>query len=554
MDALTDPEIEEIWVMKSAQTGWTEILGNTIGYFIDGDPSPMLLIQPTLEMAEAYSKDRLAPMLRDTPCLQGKVRDARARDSGNTLLHKVFPGGHITMAGANSPAGLASRPIRILLCDEIDRFPESAGAEGDPVKLASKRTTTFWNRKKLFGSTPTVKGASRIEKGFNATDQRRYWVPCPHCMGFQVLVFSNIKWPKGKPEEAYYLCAHCAAVIVDNDKHQMLMAGEWRASREAKGRAGFHIWEAYSPWVTFAQIAQAFMESKDDPLLFKTFVNTSLGETWEVKGEQPEWIALQQREEPYQPMTCPADALFLTAGIDVQSDKIFVVIVAWGKGEESWRIGFHTIHGDTSAYPSNAWDDLSELLALPIEHELGVRVRIESAAIDSGHRTQCVYNFARENLSLVIPVKGQSVSGKVVLGQPTPQDISYQGRKIKNGVQLWPVGSDTAKDAIYARLKITDGPGRYHFPAGMGEEYYHQLTAEKKIAKTRRGKIYYEWVVTGENHALDCEVYAYAAALRAGLTRMNWDARRQMILGAKAGAKASASPSASRRIISRGVQ
>lgn len=554
MDALTDPEIEEIWVMKSAQTGWTEILGNTIGYFIDGDPSPMLLIQPTLEMAEAYSKDRIAPMLRDTPCLIGKVKDARTRDSGNTLLHKVFPGGHITMAGANSPAGLASRPIRILLCDEIDRFPESAGAEGDPVKLASKRTTTFWNRKKLFGSTPTVKGASRIEKGFNATDQRRYWVPCPHCMGFQVLVFANIKWPKGKPEEAYYICAHCAAVIVDNDKHQMLMAGEWRASREAKGRAGFHVWEAYSPWVTFAQIAVAFWESKDDPPLFKTFVNTSLGETWEEKGEQPEWLAMQQRAATYQPMMVPSNGLLITAGADVQGDKIFVVLVAWGKGEESWRVGFHAIHGDTSAYPAEAWEELLELLTLPIHHESGVQMRIECAAIDSGHRTQCVYNFARDNLSLVIPVKGQSVAGKAVLGKPTPQDVSYRGRKIENGVQLWPVGVDVAKNTIYSRLKLLSGPGAFHFPQGLEDDYYKQLTAEKKVERKSNGNTHYEWVKTGENHALDCEVYAYAAALRSGLTRMNWEARKQAVLGAKAGARAQQGSAAGRRILSKGIQ
>lgn len=554
MDAISDPEIEEIWLMKSAQTGATEFLGNAIGYHIDADPAPILLIQPTLEMAEAWSKDRLAPMLRDTPVLRGKVKDARTRDSGNTLLHKSFPSGHITMAGANSPAGLASRPIRILLCDEVDRFPVSAGQEGDPIKLAAKRTTTFWNRKKIFVSTPTIKDQSRIEKGFLESDQRYYWVPCIHCQGFQTLIFANIRWPKNKPDEAYYLCAHCGGVILDRDKHPMLLLGQWRASRETRKRAGFHIWEAYSPWVTFSQIAQSFLDSRSDPEQFKTWVNTSLGETWEEKGEQPEWLALQQRAATYQQMTVPSNGLLITAGVDVQGDKIFVVLVAWGQGEESWRIGFHTIHGDTSAYPADAWEELLELLTLPIHHESGVKMRIECAAIDTGHRTQCVYNFARENLSLVIPVKGQSVAGKAVLGKPTPQELSYRGIKIKNGVELWPVGVDVAKSTIYSRLKLLSGPGSFHFPQGLEDDYYKQLTAEKRIERKRNGNKYYEWVRTGENHALDCEVYAYAAALRAGLTRMNWEARKQAVLGAKAGARAQQGSAAGRRILSKGIQ
>jgi len=551
MDATTDPTISEIWVMKSAQIGWTEILNNVIGYHIDQDPSPILLIQPTLEMGEAWSKDRLAPMLRDTQTLRGKVKDARSRDSGNSLLHKSFPGGHITIAGANSPAGLASRPIRIFLCDEVDRFPASAGTEGDPIKLGAKRTTTFWNRKKLMGSTPTTKGMSRIEAGFETSDKRYYWVPCPHCNGYQTLKWSNVIWPPESPPDAYYRCDHCAAVITDTDKPAMLSAGEWRASRTTKGIAGFHISEIYSPWVTFGEMAVSFLDSIKLPETHKTWINTSLGEVWEVKGEQPEWKALQLRADDYQQMVCPPEGLLVTAGVDVQDNRIICVLVALGEGEESWRLGYHVIYGDTSAYPSEAWDDLAELLSLPIQSEHAVPLRIESTAIDSGHQTQCVYNFVRDHGSHVIAVKGQSVSGKAILGQPTLQEVSWQGKKIKNGVQLWPVGVDSAKELIYNRLKIESGPGCFHFPHGMDEAYYKQLTAEKKLTKYKRGKAYFEWVKTGENHALDCEVYAYAAALRAGLIRMNWAARRQTVLGAKSGARAP-SPTG-RRIISRGI-
>ena len=186
-------------------------------------------------MAGAFSKDRMAPMLRDTPALRGLVKDARARDSGNTMLHKTFPGGHITMTGANSPAGLASRPIRIVLCDEIDRYPESAGTEGDPVSLARKRTATFWNSKLVLTSTPTIKDLSRIEQAYLASDQRRYWVPCPDCGEFQVLKWANVRWDEGKPETAHYVCEHCGSCLDEQHKTTMLQAGEWRADATFKG-------------------------------------------------------------------------------------------------------------------------------------------------------------------------------------------------------------------------------------------------------------------------------------------------------------------------------
>lgn len=241
MDSLNDPLIDTVVVMKSSQVGWTEILNNVAGYYIDQDPSPILAVQPTVDMGKAWSKDRFSPMLRDTPCLRGKVRDARVRDSGNTVLHKTFPGGHITIGGANSPAGLASRPIRIVLGDEIDRWPHSAGTEGDPWKLACKRTTTYWNRKKIVGSTPTIKGFSRIESLFEESDQRRYYVPCPHCDEFQVMKWAQVQWPEGQPQDACYYCEVCGGEITDTDKLAMIRLGEWRAESESRGVAGFHL-------------------------------------------------------------------------------------------------------------------------------------------------------------------------------------------------------------------------------------------------------------------------------------------------------------------------
>lgn len=256
MDAISDPSVSEVVVMSSAQVGKTELLLNLIGYNIHQDPSPILLVQPTQEMAEAFSKDRLAPMLRDTPALQGKVADARSRDSNNTTRHKTFPGGHITMVGANSPAGLASRPIRDVFLDEVDRYPLSAGKEGDPVDLARKRTTTFWNRKVIMVSTPVTKGASIIEEAYQASDQRRYYVPCPECEHEQILLWEGVHWPhtvdeKGKkiyrPEEAEYACENCGVLWNDNARHKAVKAGRWVAERPDIPIAGFWINALYSP-------------------------------------------------------------------------------------------------------------------------------------------------------------------------------------------------------------------------------------------------------------------------------------------------------------------
>ncbi len=262
-----DATIETVVVMSSAQIGKTEIINNVVGYHIHLDPSPILLLQPTLEMAEAWSKDRFAPMLRDTEALRGLVKDPRARDSGNTLLHKRFPGGHITMAGANSPSSLASRPIRLVLCDEVDRYPASAGTEGDPVSLAKKRSTTFWNRKLLLTSTPTIKGASRIEAAFEQSDQRRFHVPCLHCGEYQALTWHQVKWEsdseRHRVETAHYECGQCGAALYDSDKPEMLSAGIWIATAPFTGTAGFHISELYSPWVTLAADRRGILKGQE---------------------------------------------------------------------------------------------------------------------------------------------------------------------------------------------------------------------------------------------------------------------------------------------------
>ena len=241
MDVVLDRDIETIVLMSSSQIGKTEILNNILGYYISQDPCPVLVMQPTLEMARTWSKDRLNPMLKSSKVLKGKVKEPRAKDSENTVLHKKFDGGFIAVVGANSASGLASRPVRILLADEIDRFPLSAGAEGDPVSLALKRTTTFWNRKIVMASTPTIDGLSRIQTAWNQSDQRHYWVPCPECNEMQVLEWANVKWEEDKPETAKYVCVHCGSLLEEKHKITMIRNGEWRAEGETKKPAGLHI-------------------------------------------------------------------------------------------------------------------------------------------------------------------------------------------------------------------------------------------------------------------------------------------------------------------------
>jgi phage terminase large subunit GpA-like protein len=564
MDACSDPTIESVVFMSSAQVGKTTILKAVIGYYIDQDPSIILVIYPTLELAEAFSKDRLAPMIRDTPCLRDKVADPKARDSGNTLLHKNFPAGRITIVGANSPAGLAARPIRVVLVDEASRCARSAGTEGDPIALGFKRTRTFWNRKKVMCSTPTIRGECRIEAAYQATDQRRYFVPCPQCYEYQILEWRNVSWPKGKPAEAIYKCPHCGHEISDQEKQLMLHSGEWRPTAEGpEGAAGFHLNELYSPWSTCGEIASGLVEAKKGGReTLQTWVNTSLGETWEEdQGERPDWASLQARAEPYHVLTVPAGGLFLTAGVDVQDDRLAVVIVAWGRGEESWRVYWGELYGDPSQ-PGGVWAQLDDLLTRGYEHESGALLHVTGAAVDSGHHTHHVYNYCRSRAPRVVAVKGMGQLGRPIITRPSAQDVQYKGTIIKNGVMLWPVGTDGAKRQIYHRLKITEpGPGCMHFPIGLPEEYYEQLTAEKLVPRAKHGVPYTEWIqLRTRNEAIDCEVYAYAAAIRAGMGRLDWG-RLEQGLALRAGTDAPAPTVAppvmaqpsGRRVRSRGI-
>ena len=387
MDAISDGAVESVVIMSS-QPRWARARrwATAVGYYIDQDPAPIMLVMPTERDAEAWSKDRFSPMARDTPCLAGKISDPKSRDGSNKILHKRFPGGHLTIVGANAPSGLASRPIRILLCDEVDRYPFSAGAEGDPVNLAKKRTVTFWNRKIVLVSTPTIRGLSRIETAYAESDQRQYWVPCPACGAHQVLVWGQVRWDSAaggirgehRPETARYHCVACDAAWSDALRWAAIRRGEWRARAPFRGIAGFHLNEIYSSWVRLEAMVRAFLSARaggDEAM--KTFVNTSLGETWMESGEAPDWRRLYDRRERWPAGTVPEGGLILTAGADVQKDRIEVDVWAWGRGLESWLVDHVVIEGGPES--EAAWAALATLLGPNLAARAGRRAAARPA-------------------------------------------------------------------------------------------------------------------------------------------------------------------------------
>lgn len=514
MDAISDPSTHTIVLMKPAQIVGTEITLNAIGYFIDQDPSSILIVQPTLEISDWWSKRRLTPMLRDTPALRGKVREIRARHSDNTIREKAFDGGSLTITGANSPSGLASRPIRIVINDDTDRFPASAGSEGSPIDLSVKRSTTFWNRKHIQVSSPGRKDISNIEPAYESSDMRRCHVPCPYCDHFQVLVWGQVQWPKetvkGKevhqPKLAVYICKKCGGEITDADKPEMLRRHRWIPEKEFDGVAGFHLNEIYSPWVTFAEMAANFLKAKKLPDTLQTFVNTSLAQTWEDKGESVEDETLYGRCEVYD--VIPQAGMVLTAGVDVQDNRLECEVVAWGEDEENWGVEYAVLWGDPRT--DQVWHDLDGWLLREFEHESGHRMRVSACAIDSGFLSDEVYAYTGNKWHRrIISTKGYATHGRPLLSKPSRNNM-YKAR-------VFPIGTSTAKDVLYGRLAIQKpGPGYCHFPTTYDQEYFDQLTAEKAVKVWRSGRATRTWVLKSKhrrNEALDIRILNSIARL-----------------------------------------
>ncbi len=513
--------------MAGAQLGKTEGGANWLGYVIDHAPGPMLMVQPTVDMAKRLSKQRLESLITETPVLSEKIAPARSRDSGNTMFSKEFPGGMMILTGANSATGLRSTPCRYIFLDEVDAFPSDVDGEGDPVTLAERRSTTFSRRKIFMTSTPTVKDFSRIEAEYLLSDQRRYFVPAPCCGVMQWLKWPQMKWVDNEPSTVRYQCEACGELFNESHKTRMLTAGQWRATAPGDGKtAGFHISSLYSPlgWKSWDEVVEDFLRSKGDAPRLKTWVNTVLGETWEEDyASKVSASALLERCESYRAGQLPEGALTVTIGVDVQGgggsagDRLAVSVWAWGRDEEGWLIDHQEVFGDPCR--PEVWKQLDLLVLHDWEHVNGYKLRADVICVDSGgHATAEVYQYARERQAQgVIAIKGQSVRGKPPIGKASKVDLNLKGRTLKRGAQVFPVGGDTIKTTLFGRLKHNErGPGYLHFHAQTGEEYFQQLTAEKQALRYVKGFPVREWVKkpSARNEALDCLVYAYAGLNR----------------------------------------
>jgi phage terminase large subunit GpA-like protein len=508
MDALSPMNPAERVVFEAgAQLGKTQMGNNWIGYTIHRSPVPMLIVLPTVEVAKRISKQRIAPMIEATPSLRGLVREARSRDSGNTVQVKQFRGGILIITGANSPTGLRSMPIARLFCDEVDEYPGDVGGQGDPVMLAEKRTSTFPNRKSYLCSTPTLKGLSRIEAEFNASDQRRYFVPCPNCGHMDWLRWENMRWSSGEPDTIRLLCAACLTLIEERHKTDMLARGEWRATAEGGTArvAGFHLSSLYSPlgWKSWSACCAEFLLAKDEPLKLKTWVNTVLAETWEERGDSIEVSDLKARVEHFE-ADVPDGVGVLVAAVDVQGDRLEAIVKGYGAGEQSWLVAFTQLFGDPGEL--QVWQDLDGFLAQEFEHASGQKVPITATVIDSGgHHTEEVYRYCSTRRRRVA-IKGGPVAGRPLVERPSIHN--------RYRIPLYVLCTDTGKETVLSRLRAKlPGPGFIHLPDWADDEYLAQLTAERALRKYVRGRgTVRHWVKTRErNEALDLEVYALAA-------------------------------------------
>ncbi|QQE75709.1 phage terminase large subunit family protein [Brevibacillus composti] len=512
MDAISDPEVQEVVFMMGSQLGKTLTQENVIGYYIDQDPSPMMLVMPTLDMSKAFSKDRLSTMVRDTPVLRDKIADAKAKVSGNTILHKSFPGGHITLVGSNSPASLASRPIRILLVDELDRF--EATSEGDALDLAKRRTATFANRKIVIASTPTIKDQSRIEQLYKKTSSMGTWqLPCPQCGEYQPLEWSRVMF-----ESVSMRCMHCGfdSPEIEWKKQQIAGKGKWVHEHPERKVKGFHMNALASPWTRWAEMIEIFQVANEElkngnPKQMQVFVNTLLSETWEdYTGDTLDQDDLLKRREDYD-AELPPGVLILTMAVDTQNDRLEYEVVGWGKDEEAWGIEKGIIWGKPD--DKRTWQMLDDKRKQTWHFADGTGMVVACTCVDSGgHFTDEVYKYCVQNLQeRVFPIKGEGGDGI-----PLVHKVS---RNNKYRLPLILLGVDAGKTAIMQRLQISEPGARYfHFPKedgrGYDQVYFAGLVSERQVFRKKGGQVVMVWENVAKdrrNEPLDLRVYGMAA-------------------------------------------
>jgi phage terminase large subunit GpA-like protein len=547
-NAFTDPTVSTIVLKVGTQLLKTILIQAATAYAIAEIPGPILIVQPDDTDAFTFSKERIAPMIQDSPVLSARIASGKTRDGSNTTVYKDFPGGTLSIVGAVSPGNAARRTIQYLFCDEVDKYPASSGNEGSFTELADERTAHFRSRaKRIFACSPTKKG-SVISRKYDLSDQRKPWVPCHACGEMQILQFSQVRWDKNLPIElqslgATYECEHCRAQWNDVQRNRAVENTEWRASRPFRGVAGFWISHLYSPVKSLSEIVQKWLnaEATGDVNDLRVFVNTNLAEDWIEKGEAPAYEQLLDRREAYLG-TVPKGVLLVTAGADVHPDRIEVEIVGWGRRRESWSLDYLILDGRTNE--PEVWEKLELLLGEVFVSEDGIEMPIGRMFVDSGFSTNDVYTWVRrQNSQRVVAIKGEH-RGLLPVGPPSPVDVTIGGKKIKKGLRIRTVLVSYFKHEFYSDLgkrKPTDDelragavypPGYCHFPTGgnYGDEHFKQICAEQLVTtRDRRGREHREWQqIRPRNEALDTRLYARAAAWDLGMDRFKDEHWREL--------------------------
>lgn len=535
-----------VTLKKSAQCGGTEVATNLLGFIFDVAPGPTMVVHPTIEAGGDWDREKLTPNIEENPRLRAKVVENKGRSGGSTAKHKKFPGGYAVISGANSARSLRQKSIRYLIKDDWDEWPWDVNGQGDPDKMANARQMSFLNSgtAKCFEvSTPIVRSRSRITQAYEDSDQRVFEVCCTQCGERQELRFfplsrdpfrGGLKFSSKPPYDAHYVCEHNGCVIEHHEKAALLASGKWRATMPGIGRhPGFRINTLYSPFVPWDEIVQAFVDSKDKPLELKTFYNLWLGEAWEERGDAPDWKRLMGLREDYPLGRIPVGALLITTAVDVQKDGFYFEVVGWGVGKTSWVIDKGFLTGDTSR--PETWKHLDDLYDTYYENAWGQAFQTDQMAVDAGYNTHLVHAWVRGR-PRAMAVRGVPGPQTPVLGTPTKLDIGYSGKKKqRSGLRVWPVGGWQAKTELYAYLRLegvkegreSDPWGYCHLSTGCDENYCKQLVSESLTTVARGGRAVTEWVVTGENHYLDCRVYNLACAERLGISRFTvarWEA------------------------------
>lgn len=568
MDAVTDPAVKRIVGMFSAQTAKTTIIENVIGYHAHHDPCPIMIVEPTLEIAEAFSKDRLSPMIRDTAVLKERFSEAGSKTSGDTLLHKKFPGGSVTIAGANSFNSLASRPIRILIGDEAAKWKPNE--KGSPFRQSAARVKAFWNSKLLYFSTPVDAGQeNEFNEMWEQSDKRIFAVPCPGCHESVVIAFDDqpgsvpsatcdlpravLKWEEGEPIKAqdgrrirraaaaWFECV-CGCRMDDTARRQAVRSGEWAPTAEFFGTAGFWGWQGMSPWSVALDIANEWLGAQGSVTALQSVKNETLGLPWAESGEAPDWKRLFDRaDRSYALGTVPRGALILTAGADVQKDRIEVQVIGWGRNRQQWLVDYLILDGDTDR--PEVWATLTSYLRTQYLAESGAEMPISHFAIDSNYAATQAYQWARENRFQPVRIsviRGGPDTQTALVNPGTEAELSVQGRKLKAGIKVYTVNVGRLKSDLHGRLNLPlpnlergeEYPtGFFHFCALPDtEEYVRQLTAEHKVTRrTRGGYSKTEWEKTRpRNEALDTWNYANVAGIRRGIDRFTDDQWREL--------------------------